>query len=173
MKRTAGKRPIVVSGTSFGTIAALHLAAERDFGGVILHNPPALREMITQEHGWWNLWLLAGPLSRKVPAALDSLTNARRARVPAVFLVAGRDTVVRPKFQRLIVDAYAGQKRIILLPGADHLSPLEGAALASLNSALDWMLDAKSHGRGRVIGTVIRIKVAATAIDGAELPNYG
>ncbi len=140
MKRTAGKRPIVVSGTSFGTIAALHLAAEREFAGVILHNPPPLREMIIQDHGWWNLWILAGPLSRKVPAAVDSLTNARRARAPAAFLLAERDAVVRPKFQRLIVDAYAGEKRIIPLAGADHLSPLDRAALASLNSALEWMV---------------------------------
>ncbi len=98
--------------------------------------------MIIQDHGRWNLWLLAGPLSRKVPAALDSLTNARRARAPA-FLLAERDAVVRPKFQRLIVEAYAGEKRIIPLAGADHLSPLDRAALASLNSALDWMFDAK------------------------------
>ncbi len=143
MKRTTGERPIVVSGTSFGTIAALHLAAEREFGGLILHNPPALREMIMQDHGWWNLWLLAGPLSRKVPTTLDSIANARRARVPAVFLLAEHDTVVRPKFQSLVMEAYAGEKRIISLAGADHLSPLDDAAMASLSRALDWMLDGK------------------------------
>ncbi len=87
MKRTAGDRPILVSGTSFGTIAALHIAAHRRVAGVIVHNPPALREMILQNFGWWNLWLLAGPLSTKVPRALDSVANAGAARDPAVFLL--------------------------------------------------------------------------------------
>jgi pimeloyl-ACP methyl ester carboxylesterase len=76
LRRTAGERPIIVSGTSFGTIAALHVAARREVAGVVLHNPPALREMIIREYGWWNLWLLAGPLSRKVPAG----TRQRRQR---------------------------------------------------------------------------------------------
>ena len=141
MKRTAGDRPILVSGTSFGTIAALHIAAHRRVAGVIVHNPPALREMILQNFGWWNLWLLAGPLSTKVPRALDSVANAGAARDPAVFLLSDNDEVVAPKFQRLVVDAYAGDKRLIVLRNAGHLTPLDSAALHSLRAAISGLLD--------------------------------
>lgn len=139
MKREAGERPIIVSGSSFGTIAALHIAAERPVTGLILHNPPALPEMV-RANGWWNLWLLATPLSYKVPAALDSVANARRAHAPAVFLLAERDEVVAPKFQSLVLNAYAGEKRVISLPDAFHNSPIEHAAMETLRHEFEWLM---------------------------------
>jgi pimeloyl-ACP methyl ester carboxylesterase len=66
------------------------------------------------------------------------LTN-RPVHVPAIFLLAEKDEVVAPRFQRLVVDAYAGEKRIIPLPGAGHNSSLDGAALADIHQALDWL----------------------------------
>ena len=65
LERHAGDRPIVVYGASIGAAAALHVAASRpaDIAGLILHNPPPLREMILRRFGWWNLWLLAGPVA--------------------------------------------------------------------------------------------------------------
>ena len=62
LKRHAGDTPIVPFGTSIGVTAALHVAASRPAGiaGLILQNPPPLREMILRRFGWWNLWLLAG-----------------------------------------------------------------------------------------------------------------
>ena len=140
MQREAAGRPIIVSGTSFGTIAALHIAARRPVTGLVLHNPPAVKEMILRDHGWWNLWLLAAPLSRKVPAEIDSVANARLARAPAVFLLAENDMVVRPKFQQLVVEAYAGEKRVISLAGAGHNSPLSADATAQLKKGFLWML---------------------------------
>jgi hypothetical protein len=118
----------------------LHIAAHREVAGLILHNPPALRQIILRQHGWWNLWLLAGPFARKIPAELDSIANARTVRVPAIFLLAEKDEVVAPRFQQLVVNAYAGEKRVIPLLGAGHNSPLERAGLAQFHSALDWLL---------------------------------
>ncbi len=140
LRRTAGERPIIVSGTSFGTVAALHVAARREVTGVVLHNPPALREMIVRDYGWWNLWLLAGPLSRKVPAELDSVANARAARAPAAFILSEKDEIVAPRFQQLVVDAYAGEKRLISLRDAGHLTPLDDAALQKLHDAIAWLV---------------------------------
>jgi len=136
----AGDHPIIVFGASLGTTTALHIAAHRPVAGLILHNPPPIREMILRQFGWWNLWLLAGPLSRKVPADLDSIANARAVHVPAVFLLAEEDEVVAPRFQHLVVDAYAGEKRLISLAGANHNSPLEGTGLRRFYEALDWLL---------------------------------
>jgi hypothetical protein len=66
--------------------------------------------------------------------------------MPAIFLLAERDEIVAPRFHRLVVQAYAGEKRIIELRGACHNDPIEGTALADLNDALGWVL-AKSSPR--------------------------
>jgi pimeloyl-ACP methyl ester carboxylesterase len=139
LQKAAGDRPIIVFGASLGTTTALHIAAHRKIAGLILHNPPALRQIILRQFGWWNLWLFADPMAQKIPADLDSVANARAVHVPAIFLLAEKDEVVAPKFQRLVVDAYAGEKRIIPLPGAGHNSPIEGAALDDFYKALDWL----------------------------------
>lgn len=140
LKKKAGDRPIIVFGTSLGTTAALHVAASRPVAGLILQNPPPVRQIILRQFGWWNLWLLAGPMSLQIPAALDSVSNAKATRVPCAFLLAGDDEVVQPKYQRLVVDAYAGEKRIIPQPGAHHNDPLEGEQIGRLNEAIEWML---------------------------------
>jgi pimeloyl-ACP methyl ester carboxylesterase len=140
LQKKAGARPIVVFGASLGTTTALHVAAQRKISGLILNNPPPLRQIILRQFGWWNLWLFAGPMAQKIPADLDSISNARAVRVPAIFLLAENDEVVAPKFQRLVVDAYAGENRVIPLPGAGHNSPIEGAALTEFQRGLDWLV---------------------------------
>ncbi len=127
--------PIVLFGTSIGATAALHVAVSRptEIAGLILQNPPPLREMILRQFGWWNLWLLAGPVALQIPRDLDCIANARASRTPAIFLLAEKDEIVAPRFHRLVVQAYAGEKRIIELRGAHHNDPVEGTALADLN----------------------------------------
>ena len=147
LQKVAGTRPIVVYGASIGTTTALHIAANRKFAGLILHNPVAMRQIILRQFGWWNLWLFAGPMAYKVPAALDSITNARTSQVPVVFLLAENDEVIAPRFQRLVVEAYAGEKRLIALPGAHHNDPIEGTALAEFHRALDWLVPRRSPER--------------------------
>jgi hypothetical protein len=134
--------PIVVFGTSIGATAALHVAVSRssEIAGLILQNPPPLREMILRQFGWWNLWLLAGPVALQIPRDLDCIANAKVSRTPAIFLLAEKDEIVAPRFHRLVVQAYAGEKRIIELHGAHHNDSVEGTALADLNDALGWML---------------------------------
>jgi pimeloyl-ACP methyl ester carboxylesterase len=139
LQKAAGDRAIIVFGASLGTTTALHIAAHRKIAGLILHNPPALRQIILRQFGWWNLWLFAGPMAYKIPAELDSVANARATRAPAIFLLAEKDEVVAPRFQRLVVDAYAGEKRIIPLAGAGHNSPIQGVGLANFHEALDWL----------------------------------
>jgi pimeloyl-ACP methyl ester carboxylesterase len=120
LAKEAKGRPIYVFGTSMGTTAALHLAAERELAGVLLVNPPPLRRLVLEEHGWWNLYLLALPTALGVPRALDSEENARRARAPAVFVTAEDDGVVPLGYQGRVVAAYAGTKEVILVPRSGH-----------------------------------------------------
>jgi uncharacterized protein len=140
LRHEAADAPIVAYGASIGATAALHVAAQRPIAGLILHNPVPLREIILRQFGWWNLWLLAGPVALQMPRDLDSIANARASRAPAIFLLAERDEIVAPRFHQLVVQAYAGEKRVIELRGAHHNDPVEGTALADLNDALGWVL---------------------------------
>src|SRR5262245_65885501 len=140
LRRDAADRPIVAYGASIGATAALHVAAQRPIAGLILHNPVPLRQIILRQFGWWNLWLLAGPVALQIPRDLDSIENARASRAPAIFLLAERDEIVAPRFHRLVVQAYAAEKRIIELRDARHNDPIEGTALLELNDALGWLI---------------------------------
>jgi len=60
-------------------------------------------------------WL--APSLSAVPADLDSVANARRLTAPAVFVMGGDDEVIPPAYQRPVVEAYAGPKRVIEIPG--------------------------------------------------------
>lgn len=143
LRHTAGSRPIYIDGSSLGTTAALCVAARRPVAGLILRNPPPLRQLILGHYGWWNLWLLAIPTSMQIPADLDSIANAARCRSPAVFVLSGADQVVPPRYHRLVVDAYAGPKQIIDVPGASHNDPLPKEAGDQLQRAMDWLVPAK------------------------------
>ena len=151
LRRHAVDRPIVAFGTSIGATAALHVAASRPAGiaGLILQNPPPLREMILGRFGWWNLWLLAGPVALQMPKDLDSIGNAKAIHAPVIFLLAEKDEVVPARYHRLVVDAYAGEKRVISLRGAHHNDPIEDTALADLSNALDWLLGEATSPRTR------------------------
>ena len=140
LRSEAGASPIVIFAASIGTTPALNIATQRTVAGLVLHNPPALRQMILYQYGWWNLWLLAGPVAAQIPRELDSVSNAKAVHAPAIFLLAEQDEIVALRFQQLVVNAYAGEKRIIHLRGAHHNDPIEGAALTELYGGLDWLL---------------------------------
>jgi pimeloyl-ACP methyl ester carboxylesterase len=137
LAKKANGKPIFLLGQSLGSAAALHVAANRPGGcaGVLLSNPPPLRQLIWRRHGWWNLWLLATPVALSVPSELDSLANARRATAPAIFILAGRDTVVPAKYQEQVFAAYAGPKRALRVADIDHNDPLPAEDLQTLAAA--------------------------------------
>src|SRR5437879_9960965 len=139
LKSKAGNQPLFVFGASIGSAVALYIAANREIGGLVLHNPPPLRQVALRKYGWWNLWLLAGPIALQIPRELDSVANAKRIHARAIFLLAENDEIVPPKFQRLVVDSFAGEKQVITLPGAYHNSPIEGAIVTEIHRAYNWL----------------------------------
>ena len=140
VKQTAGDRPIVVMGTSLGTSAALHVTAQRQPAGVVLINPPALKEMIMGEFGWWNLWILAARVRGQIPDALDSIANARASKCPLLQVSSMRDSVVPVKYQQRVFEAYAGEKSIVTRPEADHNTPFEPDVRDRVHTAVQRMI---------------------------------
>jgi pimeloyl-ACP methyl ester carboxylesterase len=140
LRTTAINRPIFVEGFSLGTVPALALAARRPVAGLILQNPPPLRQLILGRHGWWNLWLLALPVSWQISQDLDSIANARATTAPAIYLLAQRDNTIPLPYQQQIAAAHAGPKRIILQRGADHYQPLNPSDESTLQRAMDDLL---------------------------------
>lgn len=139
MKRRAGNLPTFVCGYSIGATAALHVSAHRPVSGLVLRSPPPLRRLIIGRHGWWNLWLAAVPVALHVPSDLDSIANAQKTTAPAVFVLTGADTIVPLKYQELVVHAYAGPRRFVHMPNADHNDPIEGPAIKELDAGRHWL----------------------------------
>ena len=133
---SAGQR---IAGNSLGTTAALYVATQRPTAGLVLQNPPAIRSLIMSRFGWWNLWLLAGPVALQVPKELDSPTNAAKVTAPAIFVLASDDTFVVPENQIKVVNAYAGPKRVIHMTGG-HNDGVSGQAMSELTAGFDWLM---------------------------------
>lgn len=134
-------RPIIVMGNSLGTVAALHLAANFPIAGLVLRNPPPVRQLIFGRHGWWNLWIASWLIAQRVPRQLCSISNAARSHCPAVFLSSRRDTTVPPQFQDRIIEAYHGPRRVLQLKEAGHASSLNLEEQRDYARHLDWLRD--------------------------------
>jgi pimeloyl-ACP methyl ester carboxylesterase len=135
----ANGKPIIIWGASIGTAPALYVAAHRPVAGLILTNPPPLRQLIMQHYGWWNLWLAAIPVSLSVPADLNSIANGAVAKCPALFISAADDEIVPASYHRKVFDAYAGPKQIVSVPGAGHNTPANQAAPQAWQQGIDWL----------------------------------
>ncbi|HYE20310.1 MAG TPA: alpha/beta fold hydrolase [Tepidisphaeraceae bacterium] len=132
--RHPGKR-CYVQGASFGAAVAIAVAARRPVDGLIAQNPPPLRELLLGRYGWWNLWILAGPVASAVPLDLNALDGARSCTAPAIFIVSTHDGIVPADYQRQVIAAYAGPKTVIENAGAGHSDALTGEAAQSLRDA--------------------------------------
>ncbi|MEO7092218.1 MAG: hypothetical protein ABI175_03135 [Polyangiales bacterium] len=128
--------PVFAMGTSMGTTAALHLGMKGNLRGVFLQNPPPLPELIRGRYGWWNLWLLAGPVSWSIPSSLDSLENARLTTVPTLVVSSAEDEVVPFSYQTAVYEACAGPKERIVVAGARHNDAIPPATWDDIRTAL-------------------------------------
>jgi len=137
--KVANGKPIFVAANSIGCTAALYTAAHRPTAGLILQNPPALRNLILTRFGWWNLWLLATPVALQIPGDLDGPTNAANITAPAIFILADSDTLVVPANSLKTVHAYAGPKRIVRYAGG-HNDGVNGDSERELDAGFDWLL---------------------------------
>ena len=128
--------PIFAMGTSMGTTAVLHLGTKGNLRGIFLQNPPPLPELVRGRYGWWNLWLLAAPISWSIPSSIDSLENARVTTAPALVVSSEKDTLVPFAYQTDVYDALAGPKERIVVAGAGHNDEIPPATWDEIHKAL-------------------------------------
>jgi pimeloyl-ACP methyl ester carboxylesterase len=141
IRDAAGERPVVAEGFSLGTVAALFLAAQGQVDGLILRNPPPLREILRHRTGWWSLGLVPVLVASGIPETADSVRNAAQCRVPALFVTALKDRVVPVNCQNLVVDAYGGPSRVLEQPDGEHATPLSAPQTTRLKGFATWLLD--------------------------------
>jgi len=139
LAKVAKGRPIYVEANSLGTAVGLYVAANRPVAGLVIQNPPPLQKLVLGRFGWWNLWLIAGPVSMQIPQDLNSLKNAPKIHAPAVFLSADHDSLVPPAYQKLVIDTYAGPKRVIIMKGTTHWQSVTGDANTQLLDGIEWL----------------------------------
>jgi len=145
LRQVAGQSPIIVAGGSLGSVSALYLAARHQVDGLLIQNPPALREVILAQSGWWHFKWLARMIAKQIPQELDSLANARRVTVPAVFVTAQQDRVVLPHIQRQIISAYKGPLKVFSMQDADHDTLLTESDFGQLRPLANWLYDVITH----------------------------
>jgi Alpha/beta hydrolase family len=136
--RAAG-RPIFLVGFSLGSAVALDVAVHRPVAGLILESPPPIQREIMEKFGWWNLWLLAGPIALQVPQELDSLSNGPNVHTKAIFVLTARDGIVPFRYQQMVCDRFAGQKHIYIRADADHNDHFDAQEQSRLASEIDWL----------------------------------
>ena len=144
----AAARPILIMANSLGTAAALSIASRSSVAGLILRNPPPLRQLIVGMHGWWNFGLGARVIAVQIPDDLDSIRIAAECNMPAVFITSAQDETVPPRFQEQVCGAYAGPKQHLVLADAGHNTPMnlkETARFRELLDGLRGQIDLQPH----------------------------
>jgi len=120
LRERAGDAPIWVQGQSLGTLAALHVAANRDIDWLVLRNVTPAALVAGRVFA-----PLAGLAGRCLPPAFDALRSAERARADALFVTSRRDRVATPALQARVFERYAGCKQQLFVDCGheDHVLP--------------------------------------------------
>ena len=112
----AAARPILIMANSLGTAAALSIASRRSVAGLILRNPPPLRQLIVGMHGWWNCGLGARVIAAQVPDDLESIRIAAECNMPAIFITSAQDETVPPRSRNRYAARMPGRSNIWCWP---------------------------------------------------------
>ena len=105
---------IVVFGRSLGSGVAVQLAANRPVRAVVLVSPfDSLRSIASKQYPFV-------PVSLLLEHPFDSLARAPEIEAPLLVIAGERDRLIPSALSRRLHDAWAGPKRWVLLPEADH-----------------------------------------------------
>ena len=125
LQREAGPSTSVwLCGNSLGCATTLRVAAavqpDPSKSGIVLRNPPPLGPVVKRVAQRYPLSSLVSPIAESVCDSMNVLLSAREVHLPAVFFQSELDTLVPVAFQNQVVEAYAGESRVVLMEGLSH-----------------------------------------------------
>jgi pimeloyl-ACP methyl ester carboxylesterase len=134
---------ILLCGNSLGCVTALRVAAsstsDHHRTGLILRNPPPLIPVVKHVADQYPLSRWVGTVAESLCDPMNAVITASQVRCPAVFLQSELDTLVPPPLQRQVIDAYAGDKKTVVLGGLSHGGlPVDSHEL-DMKQAIDWL----------------------------------
>ncbi len=107
---------VVAMGRSLGTGVAVHLASKRPLAGVILVSP--YDSMTRVVKGMYPFL----PVSLLLRHHFDSLSRAPGIKAPLLALAGTEDTLIKPERTKKLVNAWGGERTLILIDGKDHVT---------------------------------------------------
>ena len=115
---------IWLCGNSLGCVAALHVAASirpcPEKTSMILRNPPPLIPVVKGVARQYPLGRLIDAVAESLDDRMNATITASQVDLPAVFLQSERDSLVTPRMQTEVVNAYAGKHQVVELEGLEH-----------------------------------------------------
>lgn len=138
--RSSADTRFLAMGNSLGCVSALYLGSQVPLDGIVLRNPPPLRKMLRDGDAWWNLFVGGKLLAVSLDSPMDAPATAASCHIPALFIQSENDRLVTPAMQQTIFDAYAGQKQMLVIRGAEHHSPFVEGDMPALKQAIRRLL---------------------------------
>jgi len=107
------ERRIVLYGRSLGSAAAVDLAGQGEFAGVVLATPLASGQEMARAMGF-------GPLAMLIGKPFDSVRKIKKLRSPLLVFHGTQDEVIPFEQGKKIYLEAPGEKELVTLVGADH-----------------------------------------------------
>jgi len=132
---------LVVFGNSIGSLPALRLAAKYSVDGLCIRNPVPIHQLISQRPKYAIPSLgLSSLVAMQIPQSLNTVKNAKLATAPALFVTCTEDTLILPRFQAKVMNAFAGEKKLFEVP-VDHNDFIPDELHDDYREAANWLLD--------------------------------
>lgn len=123
-RRRGATTSVWLCANSLGCVSALHVAASLQpdprTSGMIMRNPPPLVPVVKRVAERYPLGGWIHPVVESLCDSMNAMHTAGQVTLPAVFLQSELDTLVPIAYQNQVIDAYAGQHRVVLMEGLDH-----------------------------------------------------
>ena len=136
---------IWIVGNSLGCVTALHVAASSyaDISdrrvGLLLRNPPPLADVVKHVASAYPLGRFIHPVAESLDDTMNAPLTAANVKFPAVLMQSQNDELVLPSLQQKVIDAYAGEKRFVLLEGLTHAGVATEYHESVIRDALAWL----------------------------------
>ena len=127
-----------LAGDSLGGAIAICLASEVATPGLIVRDPPPIRQLIKKRYRFFRR--IAAWFARLVPEEVDAMAAAACCSAPAIFVSSRLDRIMPVACQDELMAAYGGPLRRVIAHKASHVGVLTESELMEYRKSLEWLL---------------------------------